>query len=66
MTTANAIFYAIYIPLVIGIYILWVIGERIEKKRQKMEWNKMMKEKSGVIYIPMHYIMRIAWEVKRR
>lgn len=65
MTTANAIFNAICIPLVIWMYAAWIVGRLIEKRRRKKEWNKMMSEKSGVIYIPMREIMRIAWEVKR-
>lgn len=66
MTTANAIFYAIYIPLIAGMYVIWIIGKRIEKRKRKQEWNKMMSEKSGVMYIPIQEIMKIAWEVKRK
>ncbi len=65
MTTENAIFFGIYIPLVIGVYAAWVVGGWIEKRQRKREWNKMMKEKSGVMYIPIQEIMRIAREVKR-
>lgn len=66
MTTENAIFFGIYIPLIAGMYVTWIIGKRIEKRKRKQEWNKMMSEKSGVMYIPIQEIMRIAREVKRR
>lgn len=56
MTTANAIFYAVYIPLVIGIYAAWVVGSYRER-RQRME--------SGVYYISRRTLRRIEREAKR-
>lgn len=56
MTTANAIFYAIYIPLVIGIYISWVVGS-YKERRQQME--------PGAYYISRRALRKIERAVKR-
>ena len=65
MTAANAVFFSISIPLVIALYVTFLYGEWKQRKAEREDWERRMKEKSGVFYIGIEEVMKIAWEVKK-
>ena len=66
MTVANAIFFSICIPLVIILYATFIYSEWKQRKAEHERRKQLMREKSGVFYIPIEEIMKIAREVKKR
>lgn len=68
MTTANIILLVPMYLAVVGAIIGWIWESRKEHKQERYwreQWERLIPEESGVVYISEDEIKRIAWEVRR-